>query len=76
MPHDEWAECPNCGKTVWGRSEIEAEFGYRFGGTTPQSWCRSCRARERNEKNCGYTLCPWHGEPNCSSRYDCPCNDD
>lgn len=50
MPHDEWAECPNCGKTAWGRSEIEAEFGYRFGGTTPQSWCRSCRARERNEK--------------------------
>lgn len=50
MPHDEWAECPNCGKTAWGRNEIEAEFGYRFGGTTPQSWCRSCRARERNEK--------------------------
>lgn len=50
MPHDEWAECPNCGKTAWGRNEIEAEFGYRFGGTTPQSWCRSCRAREQNEK--------------------------
>lgn len=50
MPHDEWAECPNCGKTAWGRNEIEAEFGYRFGGTTPQSWCRYCRARERNEK--------------------------
>ena len=26
MPHDEWAECPNCGKTAWGRNEIEAEF--------------------------------------------------
>lgn len=76
MPHDEWAECPNCGKTAWGRSEIKEKFGYRFGGTTPQSWCRSCRARERNEKNCGYRQCPWHGEPNCSSRYDCPCNDD
>ena len=76
MPHDEWAECPNCGKIAWGRSEIEQEFGYRYDGTKPQSWCRSCRARERNEKNCGYTDCPWYGEPKCSSRYDCPFDDD
>lgn len=53
MPHDEWTECPNCGRTAWGCSEIEAEFGYRYGGTVPQSWCRSCRARERSEKTAG-----------------------
>ncbi len=76
MPHGEYAECPNCGRIAWGTNEIEQEFGYRFDGTTPQSWCRACRKRERFEKNCQYTSCPWHGEENCSTKYDCPCLDD
>ena len=76
MPHGEWATCPNCGKTAIGKEEIEEVFGYRYDGTIPQSWCKECRANERKEKNCGYTLCPWHGEPNCSTEHDCPCNDD
>lgn len=59
MPHNEWAECPHCGKIAWGRSEIEEEFGYRYGGTIPQSWCRSCRSMGRDEKSCAYTDCPW-----------------
>ncbi len=76
MPNGEYAECPHCGKIAFGHSEIEEEFGYRYNGTVPQSWCRQCRATERREKNCGYTLCQWHGEADCSSRFDCPCKDD
>ena len=44
MSHFEYAECPQCGKTAYGRSEIEEKFGYRYGGTTPQSWCKECRS--------------------------------
>ena len=44
MPHAEMAECPHCGKVAYGRQEIEELFGYRYGGTTPQSWCKECRA--------------------------------
>lgn len=44
MPYGEYAECPHCGKTAYGRDEIEREFGYRYNGTKPQSWCKECRA--------------------------------
>lgn len=27
MPHFEMTECPVCGKTAYGRTEIEVEFG-------------------------------------------------
>ncbi len=40
MPHDEWTSCPKCGKSEWGRSEIEELFGYIYDGTIPQSWCK------------------------------------
>lgn len=43
MPHGLYAQCPNCGRIATGESEIEAIFGYRFGHTKPQSWCKSCR---------------------------------
>lgn len=76
MAHGVWAECPQCGKVAMSSDEIEEKFGYRYDGTKPQAWCKECRARERKEANCGYTDCPWHGESNCSTRFDCPCNDD
>ena len=41
MPHFEMAECPVCEKTAYGRNGIEEEFGYCYGSTTPQSWCKS-----------------------------------
>lgn len=41
MPHFEMAECPVCGKTAYGRNDIEEKFGYRYGSTTPQSWCKN-----------------------------------
>lgn len=50
MPHGEYAKCPQCGKTAYGEEEIEREFGYRFGGTKPQSWCRECRSNSSNER--------------------------
>lgn len=50
MHNGEYAECPHCGKIAFGHSEIEEEFGYRYNGTVPQSWCRQCRATERREK--------------------------
>ena len=50
MPHDEWAECPNCGRTAWGRSEIEAEFGYRYGGKVPQLWYCQVRIPAGSER--------------------------
>lgn len=49
MPHGEYAECPHCGKTAYGHDEIEEEFGYRYGGTVPQSWCRDCRSSGSDE---------------------------
>ena len=45
MPHGEYAECPQCGVTAHGKDEIEEIFGYRYGGTMPQSWCRECRSK-------------------------------
>lgn len=79
MPHGEYAECPNCHITAYGKEEIEEIFGYRYDGTKPQSYCKNCRAEERrNSKGCAYTLCEWQDEfPNC--KYDpgkCPLNDD
>ena len=79
MPHIEIAECPKCGKTAYGRAEIDELFGYRYDGTMPQSYCKECRAEERRDKKgCGYTECIWQDEyPNC--KYDagkCPLNDD
>lgn len=44
MPHGEYAECPQCGCIAKGHDEIEELFGYRYEGTMPQSWCKSCRA--------------------------------
>ncbi len=29
MPYGEYAECPYCGKIVFGKVKIEDEFGYR-----------------------------------------------
>ena len=72
MSHFEYAECPQCGKTAYGRSEIEEKFGYRYGGTTPQSWCKECRALGNR---CGYTDCPWWGDneyPACRQSPKCP----
>ena len=44
MPHGNYAECPQCGVVAHGDDEIEEIFGFRYGGTKPQSWCRSCRS--------------------------------
>ena len=49
MPHYEEAECPNCGKVAYGRRQIEELFGYRYDGTTPQSWCRECRSAGKKD---------------------------
>ena len=75
MPHFEMAECPVCGKTAYGRNEIEEEFGYRYDGTVPQSWCRKCRSLG---SSCGYTDCPFWGDdyPRCYYSTKCPINDD
>jgi len=47
MPYgkDDFAKCPNCGKTAIGKEEIEKLFGYRNIGDRiiPQSYCRDCR---------------------------------
>ena len=29
MPYGEYAQCPCCGKTAFGKDEIEEDFGYR-----------------------------------------------
>lgn len=29
MPYGEYAQCPCCGKTVYGKDDIEQEFGYQ-----------------------------------------------
>lgn len=49
MPYGEYAECPHCGLVAHGREEIEELFGYRYGGTMPQSWCRECRSSRSDE---------------------------
>jgi len=75
MPHFEYATCPVCEKTAYGRREIEEKFGYRYDGTTPQSWCKKCRSLG---SHCGYTDCPFWGEnyPRCYYFSKCPINDD
>lgn len=74
MPHYEMAECPVCGKTAYGTSEIEEKFGYRY-GNVPQSWCRKCRGLG---SSCAYTDCPYgDGDyPRCYYSADCPIHDD
>lgn len=47
MPYGEYAQCPCCGKTAYGKDDIEQEFGYRNmgdGRCIPQSFCRECRS--------------------------------
>ena len=44
MANGEYASCPQCGKVAYDRYEIELEFGYRYDGKKPQSWCRECRS--------------------------------
>lgn len=74
MSHFEMAECPQCGKTAYGRTEIDELFGYRYEGTTPQSWCKECRSAG---SRCGYTDCPKWGEdyPACRNSLECPLYD-
>lgn len=50
MPHGSYAECPQCGKVAYGDDEIEELFGFRYGGTKPQSWCRECRSGSSSER--------------------------
>lgn len=50
MPHGSYAECPQCGKVAYGDDEIEELFGFRYGGTKPQSWCRECRSSGSGER--------------------------
>lgn len=50
MPHGEYAVCPQCGATAIGHDEIEEIFGYRYGGTKPQSWCRDCRSSSSSSR--------------------------
>ena len=55
MPYDEYAQCPDCGKTAHGKDEIEKLFGYRTitdSASIPHSWCRECREthKENNEE--------------------------
>lgn len=44
MPNGSYAECPNCGIIAHGDDEIEEIFGFRYGHTKPQSWCKECRS--------------------------------
>ena len=47
MPYGEYAQCFCCGKTTYGKDEIELGFGYRNMGDNryiPQSYCRECRS--------------------------------
>lgn len=48
MPYgEEFAQCPCCGKTAYGKDGIELEFGYRNMGDgryIPQSYCLECRS--------------------------------
>lgn len=53
MPYDEYAQCPDCGKTAHVKDEIEDLFGFRKingSASIPQSWCRECR-ESANEKD-------------------------
>lgn len=64
MPHYEIADCPVCGKSAYGRKEIDEVFGYHYDKTTSQSWCKKCRSLG---SSCAYTDCPFLGEeyPRC-----------
>ncbi|MCR5309255.1 MAG: hypothetical protein K6E21_04010 [Bacilli bacterium] len=55
MPHGKYAQCPHCGKIARGEEEIEELFGYRYGRTKPQSWCKECRAAQGldDDSECG-----------------------
>jgi len=47
MPYGEYAQCPCCGKTAYGKDNIEKKFGYRDmgdGRIIPQSCCRKYRS--------------------------------
>lgn len=47
MPYGEYAQCPCCGETAYGKNDIEEKFGYRNmgdGRRIPQSYCRACRS--------------------------------
>lgn len=46
MAHGIYAECPQCGVIAYGEEEIEEIFGFRYGHTKPQSWCKSCRSNQ------------------------------
>ena len=75
MPHGKYAECPKCGKIAWN-DDIEIEFGYRYEGTKPQSWCKECRSLY-NSSPCACTDCLWWDEyPECKREGKCPWNDD
>ena len=55
MHCNEYAQCPDCGKTAHGKDEIEKLFGYRTindSASIPHSWCRECREtdKENNEE--------------------------
>ncbi len=56
MPHGKYAECPQCGLIARGDAEIEELFGYRYGHTKPQSWCKACRSGRNNS---GENLSVW-----------------
>ena len=50
--HEEYAQCPRCGKKVYGKEEIIRLFGYRImekGNVIPQSHCKECRVEEAKE---------------------------
>lgn len=51
MPHGEYAQCPHCGKVAYGKDEIEEEFGYRYDGSIPQSWCKDCRSNGNSDSD-------------------------
>ena len=69
----EMARCPVCGKTAYGRSDIEDAFGFRYDGTMPQSWCRKCRSLG---SSCGIQIVHLEDYPSCYYSAKCPINDD
>lgn len=77
MPY--WTEmtavCPQCGAIATGRKEINDVFGFRYGGTVPQSWCKACRndSSYSSSKRCDYGDCIWADEyPRCKEEEKCP----
>ncbi len=43
--------CPRCKKKVYGRENIEEEFGYRYSDKYTQSYCKKCRNEHQREQN-------------------------